>query len=36
MRRNRRILIVFVLIWISVIVYLMYKDDSTEVLMVYE
>jgi len=32
MKRNRRILVVFVLIWISVVVYFMYKNDSSEVL----
>ena len=36
MRRNKRILVVFVLIWISVIVYLMYRDDTSEVLVVSE
>jgi len=34
MRRNRRILVVFVFIWISVIVYLIYRDNSAEVLVV--
>ena len=33
-RRNRRILVVFVLIWISIIVYILYRDDSSEVLFI--
>ena len=36
MRRNRRILLVFVFVWISIIVYLMYRDDASEVLLVSE
>ena len=36
MRRNRRILLVFVFVWISIIVYLMYRDDASEVLVVSE